>query len=107
VTISVKDDGEGISDDKKEFIFDRFRQANTSLTRASEGCGIGLALTKALVELLHGRIWFESTQGEGSEFFVELPVLQADWQSQVLDADGMTRDRKVEMEFSDVTKQER
>ncbi len=107
VTLSVKDDGEGIAEERKEIIFDRFRQANSSMTRASEGCGIGLALTKALVELLQGRMWFESRVGQGSEFFVELPVLQADWQAQALDTDGMTRDRKVEMEFSDVGKQER
>jgi PAS domain S-box-containing protein len=105
--ISVKDDGEGISEQKKDFIFDRFRQANTSLAKATEGCGIGLALTKALVELLHGKIWFVSEAGQGSEFFVKLPVLQADWQAASLEMDGMTRDRKVEMEFSDIAKIDR
>lgn len=107
ITISVKDDGEGIAEDKKDFIFDRFRQVNTSLTRLSEGCGIGLALTQALVALLRGRIWFESKAGAGSEFFVELPVLQADWQAMPPEIDGMSREKKVEMEFSDINKIER
>ena len=107
IVISVKDDGEGIAEDKKELVFDRFRQVNTSLTRMSDGCGIGLALTRALVELLKGKIWFESKVGEGSEFFVELPVLQADWQTQPPEVDGLPRDRKVEMEFSDINRIER
>jgi PAS domain S-box-containing protein len=106
ILLSVKDDGAGISEDKKGIIFDRFRQANNTLTRSSEGCGIGLSLTKALVELLQGRIWFESTVGVGSEFFVELPVLELDWQAPPLDIDGMTLSRKVEMEFSDITRSE-
>jgi PAS domain S-box-containing protein len=100
--ISVKDTGEGIPDEKKPIIFDRFRQVNTSLTRSSEGTGIGLSLIKALVELLQGRIWFESILGEGSEFFVELPVLQTDVKHQLIEQQGMSIDRRIEMEFSDI-----
>ena len=107
VTLMVKDDGEGIPGDRKDFIFDRFRQVNTTLTRMSDGSGIGLALTRALVELLQGRIWFTSKPGEGAEFFVELPVLQADWQSQPPEVDGIPREKKVEMEFSDISRIER
>lgn len=107
ITISVKDDGEGISEERKDFIFDRFRQVNTSLTRMSDGCGIGLSLTRALVELLKGRIWFNSKAGEGTEFFVELPVLQADWQGMPPEVDGIPREKKVEMEFSDISRIER
>jgi signal transduction histidine kinase len=102
VLISVKDDGEGIPEDKQGIIFDRFRQVNTSLTRTSEGSGIGLSLTKALVKLLHGRIWFSSKKGEGSEFFVELPVLDIDEQSSLPIIEGLSLNRKVEMEFSDI-----
>ena len=100
--ISVADDGEGIPKEKQFLIFDRFRQANASLTRASEGSGIGLALTKALVELLRGRIWFESTPGKGTTFFVELPVTEMPNDSQLPVMDGLTLNRKVEMEFSDI-----
>jgi signal transduction histidine kinase len=100
--ILVADDGEGIPVEKQCLIFDRFRQANASLTRASEGSGIGLALTKALVELLRGRIWFQSTPGKGTTFFVELPVTELPNDSQLPVMDGLTLNRKVEMEFSDI-----
>jgi PAS domain S-box-containing protein len=102
VQIAVHDDGEGIPQNKQEIIFDRFRQASSSLTRSSEGSGIGLSLTKALVELLQGRIWFESTPGKGSEFFVELPVLDASKTVNTPVMDGMKMSSKVEMEFSDI-----
>jgi signal transduction histidine kinase len=72
------------------------------MTRASEGSGIGLALTKSLVELLNGRIWFESRFGEGTTFFVELPVVQSIGKSQISVMDGLTLNRKVQMEFSDI-----
>lgn len=104
LTLLVKDDGEGIPEDRKEFIFDRFRQVNTSLTRSSEGCGIGLSLTKALVELLGGKVWFVSSLGRGSEFYVELPVLRENERFRSPEIDGMPRSRKVEMEFSDINK---
>lgn len=102
IVVSVKDNGEGIPDEKKPIIFDRFRQVNTSLTRSSEGTGIGLSLTKALVELLRGRIWFESALGVGSEFIVELPVLQMAEPSQPIEQLSMTIDKQIEMEFSDI-----
>lgn len=101
IRITVADDGEGIPEDKKELIFDRFRQVNTSLTRASEGTGIGLALTKALVELMNGRIWFDSKVGEGTRFYVELPALPSS-EKKMTFIDGLALNRKVEMEFSDI-----
>lgn len=104
ILLAVRDDGDGIPLDKQEFIFDRFRQANSSLTRSSEGCGIGLSLVKALVELLKGRIWFVSSLDAGSEFFVELPVLLEIERTRASVIEGMPRSRKVEMEFSDINK---
>lgn len=72
------------------------------MTRASEGSGIGLALTKALVELLNGRIWFESKVGQGSTFTVELPVIQLNCDGKMIQKEGLALYRKVEMEFSDI-----
>jgi signal transduction histidine kinase len=73
VSITVRDTGIGIPEDKKPVIFDEFRQGDCSLTRLYDGVGIGLPLAKKLVELLGGRLTFESNPGEGSEFTVELP----------------------------------
>ncbi len=104
VLLSVRDNGEGIPQDRQEVIFDRFRQANSSLTRSSEGCGIGLSLTRALVELMKGRIWVTSAPGVGSEFCVELPVLPSHKKRRLPKVDAMPLSRKLEMEFSDIGK---
>jgi len=70
----VKDTGAGIPKDQMEMIFERFRQGSVSLTRAYEGAGLGLSISKAFVEMLGGRIWVESELGKGSFFFFELPL---------------------------------
>ena len=74
VEIRVKDTGIGIPPDKLEKIFDRFYQADDSYTREQEGSGIGLALTKELVELHRGEIRVTSELGRGSTFIVRLPL---------------------------------
>lgn len=102
VRITVADTGEGIPEEKKQIIFNRFMQVDTSLTRASDGCGIGLALTKSLVELLRGKISFESAFGEGTEFIVDLPVLPMEIQPQCVIESGMGLNKRIQMEFSDL-----
>jgi CheY-like chemotaxis protein/nitrogen-specific signal transduction histidine kinase len=69
----VRDTGVGISSDLKEVIFERFRQGSESLARNYEGAGLGLAISKSLVELLGGEIWVESKPGEGSVFYFTVP----------------------------------
>ncbi|WP_373514584.1 two-component regulator propeller domain-containing protein [Persicitalea sp.] len=73
-SIKVKDTGKGIGEADIPYVFDRFYQADSSSARLHEGTGIGLALTKELVELMHGRITIKSQEGKGSEFMVEIPV---------------------------------
>ncbi|MEN8186014.1 MAG: ATP-binding protein [Bacteroidota bacterium] len=72
--IKVKDSGLGISADEINNIFNRFYQVNDSSSRRSEGSGIGLALTKEFVELMHGTIEIKSVPGKGSEFTIQLPI---------------------------------
>ena len=68
--IRVSDNGPGIPEDHLQFIFDRFYRGNEN----SPGSGLGLALTRELVNLMNGSITVESIYGEGTEFTVELPV---------------------------------
>jgi signal transduction histidine kinase/DNA-binding response OmpR family regulator len=73
VEITVTDTGIGISSVHQKKIFDRFYQADNSPTRSHEGSGIGLALSKELVQLHRGKIHVESEFGKGSKFIVQLP----------------------------------
>ena len=72
--ILIADEGIGITKDRLENIFDRFYQVDSSHTREHEGTGIGLALTKELVELHKGKIEVESEEGKGTTFIVKLPL---------------------------------
>jgi len=76
ILIAVKDTGTGIPPDQLEMIFQEFTQVDTSTTRKVGGTGLGLPISRRLVEMHGGRLWAESTgiDGEGSTFFVELPV---------------------------------
>jgi signal transduction histidine kinase len=73
VRVSVIDTGPGIAPEDQERIFEEFQQTDVGADQR-EGTGLGLALSKKLVELHGGRIWVESTQGEGSTFTFTLPV---------------------------------
>ena len=68
----VKDTGLGIRAEKQETIFERFMQADVTLTRPYEGSGLGLSIAKAYTSALDGRIWVESKPGTGSTFFFTL-----------------------------------
>lgn len=76
IAISIKDDGIGIPDEKKERIFDRFLKVDGSLSRKTEGSGIGLALVKQLVEIHQGTITFNSKLNQGTEFIITLPTIE-------------------------------
>ncbi|MBD3309476.1 response regulator [candidate division KSB3 bacterium] len=76
--ISVQDTGIGLSPDVRDRLFTPFEQGDSSTTRHYGGTGLGLALTKRLVELHHGSIWAESDgPGQGSTFTVMIPYVTA------------------------------
>ena len=72
VHISVKDTGIGIPPEKQGMIFERFTQADSSVTRKYGGTGLGLSISRRLAELMGGRLWVESTPGQGSTFHFTL-----------------------------------
>ncbi len=78
VRFYVKDTGMGIPEESREFIFDRFRQGSESILREYEGSGLGLSISKNYVEMLGGKIWFESETGKGTDFFFTLPYSETD-----------------------------
>jgi PAS domain S-box-containing protein len=77
-SISVRDNGIGIPDEALPFVFDRFYQADSLANRRYPGAGLGLALTKRVVELQGGSISAASKPGKGSAFVIRLPLSPAD-----------------------------
>ncbi|MDD5388604.1 MAG: response regulator [Gallionellaceae bacterium] len=81
--IAVSDHGPGIPANFRDHIFEKFSQADASDSRQKGGTGLGLAITRELVQHMDGRIGFDSRDGEGATFHIELPLLrssgQRDW----------------------------
>jgi signal transduction histidine kinase/CheY-like chemotaxis protein len=71
---AVRDTGIGIPPERADRVFQRFSQVNASTTREYGGTGLGLVISKHLVELMGGRLWFESQVGQGTMFAFTLPV---------------------------------
>jgi PAS domain S-box-containing protein len=74
--VTVRDTGMGIPADKQDKLFQPFQRAGQE-TGPIEGTGIGLVITKRLAELMHGGVGFRSVSGEGSQFWVDVPVHQS------------------------------
>ena len=110
VTIRIKDDGVGISEEVQEEIFKRFVQEDKSFNRKKEGSGIGLALVKSLVELHDGQVYLEKGTKKGSEFVVKLPNVRIEKEKEkenendnkIIDVDNKPLVQKIHIEFSDI-----
>lgn len=74
----VKDSGIGIPNEFHQKIFERFRQVEAVNTRTHGGNGLGLAISKGLVNILGGDIWMESDKGKGSAFYFSIPSINSD-----------------------------
>ncbi|MEO5378273.1 MAG: response regulator [Magnetococcus sp. DMHC-6] len=78
IHVLVSDSGIGIAEEKIDLIFQSFSQADASTTRKFGGTGLGLTISKQLVELMGGRMWVESVFGKGSHFNFSLPLVSMD-----------------------------
>ncbi|WP_210465692.1 sensor histidine kinase [Rufibacter roseolus] len=73
VLIKISDDGIGIPKDLQPILFDKFTKARREGLHGEKSVGLGMSIIKNIVELHKGKIWFESQEGQGSTFFVEVP----------------------------------
>jgi len=102
IEISVKDNGIGIEKKYLNTIFDKYNQVDKSLSRKSEGAGVGLSLVKSIVELAGGSINVESELGVGSKFIVKLPS-KKNLQENIKFNDAIRSGKEnIQVEFSDV-----
>lgn len=76
--ITIQDQGRGIPANKLQTIFERFQQVDASDSRKKGGTGLGLAICRNIVEQHGGNIWVESVLGEGSTFYITLPLVESD-----------------------------
>ena len=89
--IAITDTGIGIPEDKKEYIFERFHQIDEKSNRKYEGSGIGLILSKEIIELCNGKIEVESKLGYGSTFKIFLPIEK----EAIIDNDKIEKIKKI------------
>ena len=78
IRIAVSDTGIGIKEHKLKEIFEEYKQASAGIARKHGGTGLGLTISKRLTEVMKGRIQVESKEGEGSSFFVEIPLKKSE-----------------------------
>ncbi|AHL77462.1 histidine kinase [Stutzerimonas stutzeri] len=76
--IGIQDQGQGIPEAFRSRIFERFAQADSSDARRRGGTGLGLAITRSLVQQMHGQIGFDSQEGQGTRFWLQLPMTQTE-----------------------------
>ncbi len=96
IHFSVKDNGIGISSEIQQKLFQSFSQADSSTTRKHGGTGLGLRISKELVELMKGKIWVDSEVGKGSDFQFILPLKKADKESVERQIDNLGLEKEIE-----------
>ena len=94
IVFHVTDTGRGIPQEHQSRIFERFYQADISMSRDYEGAGLGLPISKGLVDLLGGKMWLESEVGKGTSFYFSLPYHAAGEQASSPDSKLPIRNKK-------------
>jgi len=102
IEISVKDNGIGIEENNLFTIFDRFKQVDKSLSRNTEGTGIGLNLVKSIIKLHGGSIFAESELGKGSKFTFILPSENVPQKNILYSNKVSSKDESIRIELSDI-----
>ncbi len=100
--VSVKDTGVGIPNDKLEIIFEEFSQVDKTLSRNTEGSGIGLSIAKNLIELHGGDIKVLSKENEGTEFRLKVPIKPVIYDIVNEDKRIYNLEERIKIEFSDI-----
>jgi PAS domain S-box-containing protein len=95
----VKDTGIGIPKERQEAIFERFIQADITDARAFQGAGLGLAISKAYIEMLGGKIWVESEEGKGSVFYFTIPY-NIELQNKIIFNDGVVSETRNDFQMN-------
>jgi len=96
----IKDTGRGLTKEEQKNIFNAFIQADGSSSRRHEGTGLGLTISKQLVEMMNGKIWVESTYGKGSTFIFEIELKELVDQYR---AERETKENTIETFSEDIT----
>jgi PAS domain S-box-containing protein len=105
ISVEVKDKGIGIPKEKRDIIFERFGQVDSSLSRQAEGAGIGLSLVKKLIEAMGGSISVKSRVGFGSAFTILLPDIMVQEDNTDYQGNELLNNRLIQIanvEFSDI-----
>jgi PAS domain S-box-containing protein len=96
VQISIADSGIGIPKEDQGHLFQKFYRVDNSDTREIGGTGLGLYLCRRLVETMNGRIWLESEYKKGSTFFVEIPRIDHEEATRLIEAASIATERQLE-----------
>lgn len=100
VVVSVRDSGIGIPKEDQPHLFQKFYRVDNSDTREIGGTGLGLYLSRRLIETMNGRIWVESEYKQGSTFYVELPRISHEEATRLIEAVSIQKEREAQLASS-------
>jgi signal transduction histidine kinase len=94
---SIEDNGLGIPDDQKAHMFEKFFRVEHEDRKTVTGTGLGMYITKQYIDDMHGQLWFESSHGKGTTFYVSLPMVKPPLHTRVKQAvkRKLTRKKKT------------